>query len=85
VLIRSLFLSFFLPFFLSCRYLRDNFFTGNIPEELGNLTQLTRLWVAKLPGLVMVFFCTCFDCFSNMTTVSSDSQFRQIFSFPFFW
>lgn len=52
------FLSFFLPFFLSCSYLRDNFFTGNIPEELGNLTQLTKLWVAKPPGLEMIFFCT---------------------------
>jgi Leucine-rich repeat (LRR) protein len=28
---------------LKALYLRDNFFTGNIPEELGNLTQLTKL------------------------------------------
>jgi hypothetical protein len=85
---RWFFLSFLLPSFLSCRYLRDNFFTGNIPEELGNLTQLTRLWVAKPPGLVMIFFCTR-SWLLQLLQQSGHSFFRftisSDFFFPIFW
>jgi hypothetical protein len=64
--------------------LRDNFFTGNIPEELGNLTQLTRLWVAKPPGLVMIFFCTR-SWLLQLLQQSGHSFFRFTISSDFFF
>jgi len=56
-LIKRRFWSWFF-FIKNLQVLEGQFFTSNILDELRNLTHLTRLWVAKLFGLDMIFFYT---------------------------